>query len=247
MSPPAEPGTIADSDQQSNASADEPQHFSGFGVAETAFVIAGAKATPPPQQPPLGADEIPAVPAIDDMLTAADACVPSRHSSHNAATASTAAASTAPISPTAPTTAAATAVAAAAAAAAVTAALAAAANAQCPTTAAASAASAAIVAAARPPVGADVAAAATMAAAAAAAVAAATQQHAHNLELLTCEDYFRDLLYRVEVTFVDKTVPTDAGFVLELSQRMTYDQMSVAVGQKINCAPNRIQFFKCQK
>lgn len=68
-----------------------------------------------------------------------------------------------------------------------------------------------------------------------------------NLELATCEDYFRDLLYRVEVLFIDKMNPTDSGFMLELSQRMTYEQMAYAVGQKINVDPNTIQFFKCQK
>lgn len=68
-----------------------------------------------------------------------------------------------------------------------------------------------------------------------------------NLELATCEDYFKDLLYRVEVLFIEKTNPQDAGFTLELSQRMTYDQMANAVGQKINVDPNTIQFFKCQK
>lgn len=66
------------------------------------------------------------------------------------------------------------------------------------------------------------------------------------LELPTCDDYFRDLLYRIEVTFVDKTNPNDVGFTLELSQRMTYDQMASAVGQKINVNPYEIQFFKCQ-
>lgn len=68
-----------------------------------------------------------------------------------------------------------------------------------------------------------------------------------NLELATCEDYFKDLLYRVEVLFIEKSNPTDAGFTLELSQRMTYEQMANAVGQKINVDPNTIQFFKCQK
>lgn len=35
-------------------------------------------------------------------------------------------------------------------------------------------------------------------------------------------------------------------FVLELSQRMSYDQMAVAVGHRINVDPYNIQFFKCQ-
>lgn len=71
--------------------------------------------------------------------------------------------------------------------------------------------------------------------------------HNHQLELPTCEDYFRDLLYRVEVLFIDKVLPNDVGFTLELSQRMSYDQMAAAVGQKIGCDPYQIQFFKCQK
>jgi len=65
------------------------------------------------------------------------------------------------------------------------------------------------------------------------------------LELPTCDDYFRDLLYRIEVTFVDKCNPNDSGFTLELSHRNTYEQMAQAVAQKINTDPNKIQFFKC--
>lgn len=34
-------------------------------------------------------------------------------------------------------------------------------------------------------------------------------------ELPTVQDYFRDLMYRVEVTFVDKTIPNDAGWVFD--------------------------------
>lgn len=67
-----------------------------------------------------------------------------------------------------------------------------------------------------------------------------------NLELATCKDYFIDLLYRVDVTFIDKSNSQDVGFTLELSQRMTYDQMATAVSQKINVDPYNIQFFKCQ-
>lgn len=68
-----------------------------------------------------------------------------------------------------------------------------------------------------------------------------------DLELATCVDYFKDLLYRVEVMFLDKSNPTDTGFTLELSQRMNYEQMAYAVGEKINVDPHKIQFFKCQK
>ncbi|XP_055857807.1 ubiquitin carboxyl-terminal hydrolase 7-like [Episyrphus balteatus] len=65
------------------------------------------------------------------------------------------------------------------------------------------------------------------------------------LELPTVEDYFRDLLSRIELTFCDKSNPNDPGFLLELSNRNTYDQMAHAVAIRINTDPNRIQFFKC--
>lgn len=76
-----------------------------------------------------------------------------------------------------------------------------------------------------------------------------TQQQANVdlYELPTCEDYCKDLLYRIEVTFVDKSSPNDTGFTLELSQRTKYDQMAKAVGQRINCNPFEIQFFRCQQ
>lgn len=73
------------------------------------------------------------------------------------------------------------------------------------------------------------------------------KHRAEQLELPTCEDYFRDLLYRIEVTFIDKTNPNDPGFTLELSHRSSYEQMAAAVSQKINVDPLKIQFFKCQK
>ncbi|XP_023245457.1 ubiquitin carboxyl-terminal hydrolase 7 [Copidosoma floridanum] len=69
----------------------------------------------------------------------------------------------------------------------------------------------------------------------------------HDLyELPTCRDYFRDLSSRMEVTFCDKTLPNDVGFILELSQRITYEQMAKAVALKLGTAPYLLQFFKCQ-
>ncbi|XP_044734467.1 ubiquitin carboxyl-terminal hydrolase 7-like [Chrysoperla carnea] len=65
-------------------------------------------------------------------------------------------------------------------------------------------------------------------------------------ELPTCQDYFKDLYYRVEVTFVDKTIPNDMGFTMELSQRMTYDQIARAVAQRVGTDPYLLQFFRCQ-
>lgn len=65
-------------------------------------------------------------------------------------------------------------------------------------------------------------------------------------ELSTCRDYFRDLFYRVEVTFCDKMIPNDPGFTMELSSRMNYDQIAQAVAQRVGTDPYRLQFFKTQ-
>ena len=61
-----------------------------------------------------------------------------------------------------------------------------------------------------------------------------------------CILLFRDLYYRVEITFCDKNVISDAGFTLELSQRMNYDQMANAVAKYLNTDPYLLQFFKPQ-
>ncbi|BET01842.1 ubiquitin carboxyl-terminal hydrolase [Nesidiocoris tenuis] len=63
-------------------------------------------------------------------------------------------------------------------------------------------------------------------------------------DLPTCKDYFRDLYHRMEVTFCDKTIPNDPGFTMELSSRMTYNQMAQAVSQRVQTDPSRLQFFK---
>lgn len=65
-------------------------------------------------------------------------------------------------------------------------------------------------------------------------------------ELPTAKDYFRDLYYRVEVTFCDKTNPCDPGFTLELSQRMNYEQVANAVAARLKTDPYLLQFFKSQ-
>lgn len=57
---------------------------------------------------------------------------------------------------------------------------------------------------------------------------------------------FRDLYFRVEITFCDKNVINDPGFTLELSQRMNYDQMANAVAKYLNTDPYLLQFFKPQ-
>ena len=61
-----------------------------------------------------------------------------------------------------------------------------------------------------------------------------------------CKDYFRDLFYKVDITFVDKNTPTDPGFTLTLSQRMTYNQFAAAAAQKLDMDANKLQFFKTQ-
>lgn len=61
-----------------------------------------------------------------------------------------------------------------------------------------------------------------------------------------CRDYFRDLFYKVEVTFVDKNVNGDPGFVLTMSQRMNYTQIAKAVAEKLEVDPVKLQFFKAQ-
>ncbi|CAG9767409.1 unnamed protein product [Ceutorhynchus assimilis] len=67
-----------------------------------------------------------------------------------------------------------------------------------------------------------------------------------NSDLPTCADYYKDLFHRVEVTFIDKLIPNDQGFTMELSQRMTYDQFARAVAQRVGTDPYLLQFFKCQ-
>jgi hypothetical protein len=42
-------------------------------------------------------------------------------------------------------------------------------------------------------------------------------------------------------------IPNDPGFTIDLSQRMTYDQMAHAVAQRVGTDPYLLQFFKCQK
>ena len=50
----------------------------------------------------------------------------------------------------------------------------------------------------------------------------------------------------MEVNFCDKNNPSDAGFTLELSQRMNYEQLAKKVSSVLNTDPYLIQFFKSQ-
>lgn len=65
-------------------------------------------------------------------------------------------------------------------------------------------------------------------------------------ELPTVKEYFRDLFYRVEVTFCDKTIPNDPGITVELSLKMNYDQIANAVSKRLGTDPYLLQFFKVQ-
>lgn len=47
-----------------------------------------------------------------------------------------------------------------------------------------------------------------------------------NLELPTYLDYFNDLQFRVDVTFIDKNIQSDNGFTIELSFNSNYDQIA---------------------
>ncbi|KAK6643307.1 Ubiquitin carboxyl-terminal hydrolase 7 [Polyplax serrata] len=68
----------------------------------------------------------------------------------------------------------------------------------------------------------------------------------NSYELPNCKDYFEDLFHRIEVTFCDKSIATDPGFTMDLSQRMTYNQIARAVAQRLNTEPSLLQFFKSQ-
>jgi len=70
--------------------------------------------------------------------------------------------------------------------------------------------------------------------------------HPNYMELPTARDYFRDLFYKVEVTFCDKNKANDLGFSLELSQRMHYEELSKRVATHLETDPYLIQFFKSQ-
>lgn len=63
-------------------------------------------------------------------------------------------------------------------------------------------------------------------------------------DLPTVRDYFQDLFNRVEVTFCDKTILNDQGFTLELSLKMSYEQLVALVAQHLNTDKKLIQMFK---
>lgn len=66
-------------------------------------------------------------------------------------------------------------------------------------------------------------------------------------QLGTVKKYFYDLLHRIEVTFCDKANPMDVtGFTLSMSEDLGYDHVARLVGERLNWAPNMLQFFKSQ-
>lgn len=63
-------------------------------------------------------------------------------------------------------------------------------------------------------------------------------------EFATAVCYFRELLCRIEVTFIDRQqFNVDPGFTLQLSSKMNYDQMAKAVAQHLGTDPYLLQFF----
>lgn len=63
-------------------------------------------------------------------------------------------------------------------------------------------------------------------------------------EFATAVGYFRELLCRLEVTFLDRQqFNTDPGFTLQLSSKMNYDQMAKDVAQYLSTDPYLLQFF----
>lgn len=66
----------------------------------------------------------------------------------------------------------------------------------------------------------------------------------NDFPLPTALCYYKDLQYRVEVTFCDRTVNNDPGFMMELNYRMNYDQIATAVSQRLGVDSCLIQFFK---
>ncbi|KAM6155681.1 ubiquitin carboxyl-terminal hydrolase 7-like [Rhynchocyon petersi] len=68
----------------------------------------------------------------------------------------------------------------------------------------------------------------------------------HN-DLPTAKEYFRDLYHSVDVTFCDRTIPNDPGFVLTLSDRMNYLQVAQTIAERLDTEPMLLQLFKCQR
>ena len=54
----------------------------------------------------------------------------------------------------------------------------------------------------------------------------------------------QDNSFQVKVKFCNKNIPNDAGFSLELSQRMNYEQFAKKVGAHIGTDPSQLEFFK---
>lgn len=59
--------------------------------------------------------------------------------------------------------------------------------------------------------------------------------------------YYHDLLHKVEVIFCDKNNPNDVGFILELSLKMTYDEIAETVAMRLGTDPYLLQFFRNQR
>ena len=58
-----------------------------------------------------------------------------------------------------------------------------------------------------------------------------------------CHDYLKEVCSEVQVTFLDKTSPSDPGFSLTLRKKMNYKQFASAAAQRLGVDPNSLKFF----
>lgn len=66
----------------------------------------------------------------------------------------------------------------------------------------------------------------------------------HNYKLPYVPDYFKDLSFQAEITFVDKNTPNDEGFMLTLSLKLKYDEFAKIIGEHLKYDYLRLQFFR---
>lgn len=66
-------------------------------------------------------------------------------------------------------------------------------------------------------------------------------------DLPTAADYFEDLYHRVEVIFLDKTIPNDDGFMLELSQNLPFNELVTKLAYHLNMDEQLLQVLRCHQ
>lgn len=62
-----------------------------------------------------------------------------------------------------------------------------------------------------------------------------------------CIEFFKELFFKLQVTFVNKCICNDLGFTMTLSSRLKYDQFAAVVAEKLGTRPELLQFFTHQK